>query len=436
MQGAEEGVFNPERHHGAHRTEAGEEEAGAVAGSPQRGTRRPFTAENSIPYSLEQDRERNVPDSNVPEVDRNDFQLLFMHDRPAEAQLQEPDFWFRETLVSGPDQPFLNEGDIYTVRGWRRYVNQEPPVRPSRLSMDEYQALNDAERTAYNERRRLHFMHFGVLSTPDLTVNHDHLWKQFLLNFYNPGHTVKAGALLDGDAGLGKTIIAKTLARKVEKYLMKVATFGTPEDRDRFIPVVHVTLRALKTPRDLTQAICNYLGITVTLPERPKDQQLLKIVCEAVHRHGVVLFVIDDVHFLDHDGTQNSDMTNYIRALVKRTGATFMYVGIDCERLDLYRDPGNRSPRGWPMITRFMYQKVRPYTRADDSWKRLIVTLESHLVLLKHEPGTLASLDAYLFERTNGHIGCLMRLVQKAAFGAIGTSERLDRAVLEPTHVD
>ena len=88
------------------------------------------------------------------------------------------------------------------------------------------------------------------------------------------------------------------------------------------------------------------------------------------------------------------------------------------------------------MITRFMYQKVRPYTGADESWNRLIVTLESHLVLLKHEPGTLASLDAYLFERTSGHIGSLMRLVQKAACKAIGTTERLDRAILEHTRLD
>ena len=338
--------------------------------------------------------------------------------------------------MSGPDQPFLPEsaGDIYTFRSWRRYVNQEPPVKPSRLNMDEYEALDDAERTAYDERRRLHIMHFGVLPTPDLTLNHDHLWNQFRVNFYSPEHTVKVGAVLDGDSGLGKTTIAKTLARRIEKYLMKVAAFNTPEDRGRFIPVVHVTLRASWTPRDLTEAICNYLDIT--LRGRRNVKQLMNIVCEAVHRHSVVLFVIDDVHFLDHQGKQNNAMANFIEALMNLTGATFIYVGIDCERLELFQNPGDRFMRGKVITTRSMHLRVRPYTSADVSWNRLIVTLESHLVLLKHEPGTLAGLDDYLFERANGHIGSLMRLVQKAAFGAIGTTERLDIAILEHTRLD
>ena len=436
MRVAEEGVSRCKRHPGAHRTETRDREAGAVASSPQRGNRRPFTPENGIRRRFEQDRAQIVPDSGVPEVGKDDFQFLFTHGWPAEAQLQEPDFWFRERYMSGFHLPFRPESDIYTVQGWRNYVNQKPPAKPSQLSMDEYQALDDAERTAYDERRRLHIMHFGVLPTPDLTLNHDHLWNQFRVNFYSPEHTVRTGAVLDGDAGLGKTIIAKTLARRIEKYLMKVAAFNTPEDRGRFIPVVHVTFRALWTPRDLTEAICNFLGVTTTLPERTKDQQLLKVVCEAVHRHGVMLFVIDDSQFLEHAGTQNSDMVNFIRALVSRTGATFMYVGIDCERLELFRSPENMSPWGWPMTTRSMHLRVRPYTSADVSWNRLFVALESHLVLLKHEPGTLAGLDAYLFERTSGNIGSLMRLVQKATFRAIGTTERLDRAILEHTHVD
>ena len=338
--------------------------------------------------------------------------------------------------MSGPDQPFLpkSAGDISTFRSWRRYVNQEPPVKPSRLSMDEYEALDDAAKAAYDSRRRFHFMHFGVLPTPDLKLNHDRLWERFMTDFILPETLPRLGAILDGDAGLGKTTIAKSFARRIEKRLMRIATFDTPEDRDRFIPVVHVTLRALWTPRDLTEAICKYLDIT--LPGRRNVKQLMNIVCEAVHRHSVVLFVIDDVHFLDHQGKQNNAMANFIEALMNLTGATFMYVGIDCERLELFQNPSDRFMRGKVITTRYLYQRVRPYTSGDVSWNRLIVTLESHLVLLKHEPGTLASLDAYLFERTSGHVGSLRHLVQRATFKAIGATERLDRAILEHTQLD
>ena len=119
--------------------------------------------------------------------------------------------------MSGPDQPFLPEGDVFTVQGWRSYVNQEPPVKPLRLSMDEYQALDDAARAAYNERRRIYVMRLGVLPTPDLERIHDRFWAQFQSNLCLPGHVVKVGAVLDGDAGMGKTTIARTFAREVER---------------------------------------------------------------------------------------------------------------------------------------------------------------------------------------------------------------------------
>ena len=338
--------------------------------------------------------------------------------------------------MNGIHFPFRPDDDdvIYTAEGWRSYVDQEPPEKPELLSPEEYQGLSSAEQGQYDERRRLYTMRFGVLTTPDLKLAHDRIWAQLQSNLYLPAHAVKVGALLDGYAGLGKTTIAKTFARRFEKYLVKIATFDTPADRDLFIPVVHVTLKGLTTAKGLAEAICKYLGIT--LRGRASEQQLVEAICEAVRRHNILLFVIDDIHFLDHRMKQNSNIANHLKALMSLTGATFLYVGIDCEKLGIFRDPGNNNPLASQAASRFLHQVVRPYKQAGVGWRKLIVTLESHLVLLNHEAGTLERLDSYLFHRTKGNIGSLMNLVQKAAFGVIGKEERLDKAILMATQLD
>ena len=82
-QVAEEGVFNHDRHRGAHRLEAREEEVGKKQGRSRVALNGAWTApnppEDSIRRSLKQDREQIVPDSDVLEVVGNDFEFLFTH---------------------------------------------------------------------------------------------------------------------------------------------------------------------------------------------------------------------------------------------------------------------------------------------------------------------------------------------------------------------
>lgn len=338
--------------------------------------------------------------------------------------------------MSGVELPFRDKDDdtIYTYEGWRRYVNHESPQQPELLSPETYAALPPKERAQYDQLRRIYTMRFGVLATPGLKVAHDRIWKQLESNLYLSADVVKTGALLDGYAGLGKTTIAKTFARKFEKYLISTARFTTPEARNSFIPVVHVTLKGLTTAKGLAESICKYLGITVR--GRPSEQQLVDAICEAVRRHTILLFVIDDIHFLDQRQSQNSNIANHLKALMSLTGATFLYIGIDCEKLGIFRDPGNDNPLASQTAARFLHQVVKPFDKTGGSWRRLIRTVERHLVLLHHEPGTLVGLEGYLFRRTKGNIGSLMNLIQKAAFGAIGKEERLDTAILEATQLD
>lgn len=337
---------------------------------------------------------------------------------------------------SGIFLPFGRPDDdtIYTYEGWRRYVAQEPLQKPRKLTRTQYKQLSDNDRTSYDEARRRYSMQFGPITTPDLRMAHARMWAQLESNLYAPAHTVKVGAVLDGYAGLGKTTIAKTFARKVEWHVVKAATFTTPEARDLFIPVVHVTLKGHTTPRGLAHSICTYLGIT--LRGRPTEQQLVDAICEAVRRHRILLFVVDDIHFLDHRNRGGQDIADHLKALMSLTGCSFLYIGIDCEKMGIFRDHGNDNPLASQTAARFLHQLVRPFSRTDAGWRALIHAVEKHLVLLNHPRNSLVELEAYLFRRTQGNLGSFMNLIQKGAFNAIGNGERLDQRALDNVQLD
>ena len=338
--------------------------------------------------------------------------------------------------TSGVWLPFQrdDDDDIYTYEGWRKYRDRVAPQRPALLPEDDYLFLDMDARHDYDELRRLYTMRFPSITTPDLRQAHDRMWDQLQSNLYSLPDVVKVGAMIDGYAGLGKTVIAKTFARRFERHLLKVARFTTPRDRDEFIPVVHVTLKGQTTPKGLAQSICRFLAIG--LRGRPSEQELIDAICVAVKKHKVLLFVIDDIHFLDPKYEHSRDITSHLKALMSLTGKTFLYVGIDCEKMGIFRDPGNNNPLASQTATRFIHQVVRPFAKSDKTWRVLLKSIESHLILLNHTPGTLEKLSAYLFKRTQGNLGSLMNLLQKGAFLAIGGHEQLDRTYLDGVQID
>lgn len=327
-----------------------------------------------------------------------------------------------------------DDDDIYTYEGWRKYRDRVPPEKPALLSEEDYAALDDDARFDYDEARRVYTMRFPSVTTPDLLLAHTRIWDQFLPNLYSHTDQIKPGAMIDGYAGLGKTIIAKTFARKFEKYVLRKAHFPTPGSRDEFIPVVHVTLKGHTTPKGLAQAICRFLAIS--LRGRPSEQELVDAICVAVKKHDVLLFVIDDIHFLEPRFEHSKEITSHLKALMSLTGRTFLYVGIDCEKMGIFRDPGNNNPDASQTASRFLHQVVRPFKKNDKHWRLLLRNIESHLVLLTHTPGTLEKQAGYLYRRTQGNLGSLMNLIQKGAFLAVGGHEQLDRGYLDTIQID
>ena len=74
------------------------------------------------------------------------------------------------------------------------------------------------------------------------------------------------------------------------------------------------------------------------------------------------------------------------------------------------------------------------------TWRALLPAFEKTLPLRHHEPGTLASLSDYLWQRTGGSIGSLSRLINGSAIEVITnpsiTMERIDEKLLKTRKLD
>ncbi len=198
-----------------------------------------------------------------------------------------------------------------------------------------------------------------------------------------------------------------------------------------------MTLGGDTTPRALNLAICEFLGLQ--LPRGHQTEAMLThAIRDAVDRHRIFLIIVDDIHFLRpyRHSKEVDKISDHLKGLMSMTGATFLYAGINCEDIGLFKDTRQPSSRGSQTGGRFIHCRVSPFEKDSQDWKKLIRTVEGNLVLLRHRPGSLARMHRYLYNRTQGSIGSLMTLVQTAAVEAIGTSEALTKALLDDTLLD
>lgn len=331
-------------------------------------------------------------------------------------------------VPSGEDQ------NIYTYEGWRAYVQTSPLEPLPRMTRAAYDALSPDARSQYVEVRRSYIMRFGPIYTPDLHVIKLAIKEQMQANIRAPRHQVKVGLIVDGHANLGKTTIAKAVGRQFELSVRNLNTVPDAGVRDLFIPVVHVTLQRDTTPKGMAQAICDYLHI---LHRRDTTEPVLvRAIYEAVERHNILLFVVDDIHFLQARSRGGQETSNFLKSLMSLTGATFVYVGIDVEQMGVLQEHGTLTLASSQTASRFIRLPVRSMEKGSEDWKMMLGAVEAYLPLLDQEPGTLERYANLLYGRTGGSIGALMNLLRTTALQAVGGKECLDHDALRAARMD
>jgi len=273
-----------------------------------------------------------------------------------------------------------NDQNIYTYEGWRAYVDAPTPELPPRLTRAGYGALSTADRAEYDEARRSYIMRSSPINTPDMQRVKQVIKEQMEANIRAPRHQVKVGVLVDGHANLGKTTIAKAVGRQFERTVREQAHFPDHETRDQFVPVVHVTLQRDTTPKGMAQAICDYLH--VPFRRYTTEHLLVQAIYRAVERHNILLFVLDDIHFLQVRSRAGQETSNFLKSLMSLTGATFVYVGVDVEQTGVLQEHGAHTLASSQTASRFVHLPVRPLEKGSETWKRLLRAVEGHLTLL------------------------------------------------------
>lgn len=304
--------------------------------------------------------------------------------------------------------------------------------KPAVLDESGFRALSASAQAEY-DRSRLRFLSGGiVLDTPAVKQARKLLRQSFAANVgRNSGHV---GLMLNGDSTVGKTTAAKSLMRYVfNNYRRQCPEF---EALGR-IPIAYSEVPAGSTGKMLMKSFAHFLG----LPVAPRDSMvdIRNRVVDAMNAAGTQLIVVDELQNLAGRSIGNGESVDVLKNLHNDLAGTFVYAGIDLTSGHILA-----GPRGQQLAGRFNVVDMTRFkqTNATDraTWKGTIKAFEHDLPLRDHEAGSLVEMHEYLFERTNGSIGSLGRLLTGAAIEAITNDdvkfESLTRELLEEQILD
>lgn len=326
--------------------------------------------------------------------------------------------------------------------GWRDFAETAPLPRPDSLSRAELARLGDAAREEHNERRRR--FHASVLiRTPQVEHVHAQLWDLLDANLQGVDR-VKGAAVIDAPPALGKSTTANTFGR--DFHQQQIRRFGTHLDEGQalHLPVCRVGFAGRMTTRGLNEMILNFYAHPArnATPRSLRNRNIAAAAADCVTRHGTRLLIIDDIHFLKLHTNDGIAVANELKWLANEYPATFLFTGVNLQDSGLLSEGLHgrhaamaQTARRWTLLT------MHPFTLAnhadDRTWKTLLATIETKLLLADARPGMLVAQADYLFERSTGMIGSLFELLMRGAARAMRTgTERLTRDLLDGIRID
>jgi len=320
------------------------------------------------------------------------------------------------------DKPFA-EDSLHDVVSWRKFVNRQPPMRPALATREQLAVMSESERQQYDRARRIYHMGFGPLNSRAMERIHKDVGTLAVDNLRSlPG--ARSGAIIDGAGTLGKTTIILQLGRKYELSMQK-AYKRVPAEHvmNDFIPVVYTYVPSSTTTKKMLTSLVEFYGIPVG--KRDTEGEVMRRLIDTTRACKTSLIILDDIHNLHAGNKSAASVNDLLKELMDKIPATFVYAGINTERSVLLLDTVTSGPsRASQTQNRYSLHRVTPFPYdvmegADSQWLEILRTIESHLLLVDHESGWLEKHHLYLYVRTAGGIGALMRLLRHGANNAI-----------------
>ncbi|WP_331758362.1 ATP-binding protein (plasmid) [Nocardia sp. NBC_01377] len=317
--------------------------------------------------------------------------------------------------------------------GWQRFCDTPGRVRPEVLTRKALAALGEDALEEHNDKRMDWHANFGTIATPQLSHARDQL-ELIVDSNRQDSDRVRGAAVIDGLPGLGKTTLVNLFGRDYHRKAIRRHGLVT-DGGDEHIPVFRVGLTSHTTLRELNHRICQFYAHPGA--DRGNAAQLGAYALDCVLSCSTRIGIIDDVHFINQQSKDGLAVSNHLKWLANELPVTFIYAGVGLEERRFFEE-------GLSGRSSALAQSGRRWTRIgvgffefDDQWTALIKAIDKQLILTRWRPGQLSRHAEYLFDRTGGHIGSLMTLVNRATVRAIRTGgEAITRDLLDTVPID
>lgn len=333
------------------------------------------------------------------------------------------------TGLGGEAQPGQSQDDtsneahlqLTTLQGWRRFTTEAPTI-PDLLPDSQLSGLDPDQRAAYDDDRIDHHSRLLIVQTP--AIREVITSGRRLIQMNKAAPFGRSGLIVSGPARTGKTTALAQLGKTIEVIHRRRNPRSASD-----IPVIYITVPPAATPKMIAMEFARFLDLPMS--RRSNITDVIEAVCGVCLDAKVALVEVDELHNLNTRTRAGAEASDTLKYFSERLPATFIYSGISLERTGLLS-----GTRGEQIAGRFGIVRTGAFGR-DQQWTALIAALEESLRLHHHRPGTLARLDGYLHDRTNGMIGSLLWLIRSAAINAVldGT-EKITKKSLDTVTAD
>lgn len=328
--------------------------------------------------------------------------------------------------------------NLASKNGWHDFVHAPPRTPLQLLNREEMAALGAAELEDYNEARMVWNANLPTVKTSQL--NHAFaVIDQVMASNRRDSDRLRGSVVVDAAPALGKTTIATRYGRQFHQKCIRRFGSDTAEGHQR-IPVAFIPLDAGITLKGLNQKILAFYGHPGA--QRASTSRLGALAVDCVRSCETQMIIIDDIHFIDFRQRHGREVSNHLKGLANEMAVTFIYVGVRLAEKQFFDEGLTNADAAYAQTARRATRaRVAPFSLRSaagrTAWVSLLNALEAHLLLADHAPGTLATLDKELFRRTQGHIGSLTNLLDRASYLAIATgTEAITPDLLKEVIVD
>ena len=323
--------------------------------------------------------------------------------------------------------------------GWLAYCDSGPRVDLPILSRADTALLADDDLEDYNLARRTWVSNLPIVRTQQ--VHHAFsVLDQVTASTLRDGDRVRATGVLDGPSGLGKTTVAMSYCRQFHRSTIRALGPRTATGDTR-LPVAAVQLGHKTTPKGLLVKLASFY--TENVATSINSDRLAEVVLDLVTSCETEIIAIDELHFIDPRTKDGKGLSNHLKWLANELSCAFILTGIGLAKKQFFTEglPGDEANATAQTSRRSTAIPMVPFTigtpAGQRGWRDLLNQLEPHLKLADAKPGVLTDHAELLFARTQGYIGSLTTLLERACGLAYRadietlTEELLTRVVLD-----